>query len=109
MHNPVPISLRRLEQEHRYLELLVRAGEILATALDWHQTIESVCNAAVETVADICLLDLKDESGKLHSLPPRTRTRIARRSCAMRAAFFTTRRERRRIQRLQRPRQGNRS
>ena len=60
MHGPIPISLARLEREHRYLELLVRAGEILSEALDWHQTINGVCTAAVESVADICLLYLKE-------------------------------------------------
>ena len=58
MRNAQPLPLTRLEREHRYLQLLVRAGEILGTALDWHGTIGSVCAAAVDTVADICLLDL---------------------------------------------------
>lgn len=51
--------------EHRYLEVLVRAGEILGTALDWHQTVGAVCDAVVETVADICFLHLKDANGIL--------------------------------------------
>jgi serine phosphatase RsbU (regulator of sigma subunit) len=62
-----PIRLTRLEREHRYLELLVRAGEILAEALDWHQTIGSVCAAAVDTVADICLLHLANGTVSLVS------------------------------------------
>ena len=49
----------------RYLELLVRAGEILGTALDWHETVGAVCDAVVHTVADLCFLCLKDESGAL--------------------------------------------
>lgn len=44
--------------EARYLLFLVRAGEILSLSLDYHQTLRNVCAAAVETVADICLLDL---------------------------------------------------
>jgi GAF domain-containing protein len=44
--------------ESRYLLFLVRAGEILGLSLDYHQTLQNVCAAAVETVADICLLDL---------------------------------------------------
>lgn len=51
--------------EHRYLELLLRAGEILGSALDWHQTVGAVCNAVVDTVADLCFLYLKDENGAL--------------------------------------------
>ncbi len=65
MHSPAPIPLSRLEREHRYLQLFLRAGEVLAGALDWHQTITGVCAAAVETVADLCILDLKDEEGNL--------------------------------------------
>lgn len=42
----------------QYLLFLVRAGEILGLSLDYHQTLRNVCAAAVETVADICLLDL---------------------------------------------------
>ncbi|HEY9181116.1 MAG TPA: GAF domain-containing SpoIIE family protein phosphatase [Candidatus Baltobacteraceae bacterium] len=44
--------------ETRYLLFLVRAGEILGLSLDYHETLRNVCAAAVETVADICLLDL---------------------------------------------------
>lgn len=42
----------------RYLLFLVRAGEILGLSLDYYETLRNVCAAAVETVADICLLDL---------------------------------------------------
>lgn len=42
----------------RYLHFLVRAGEILGLSLDYNETLRNVCAAAVETVADICLLDL---------------------------------------------------
>lgn len=44
--------------EARYLLFLVRAGEILGLSLDYHETLRNVCAAAVETIADICLLDL---------------------------------------------------
>lgn len=44
--------------DERYLYFLVRAGEILGLSLDYHETLRNVCAAAVETVADICLLDL---------------------------------------------------
>lgn len=36
----------------------MRAGEILGLSLDYHETLRNVCTSAVETVADICLLDL---------------------------------------------------
>lgn len=47
-----------LEQEHRYLELLLRAGEILDQSLNYGETLVNVCEAAVQTIADICLVDL---------------------------------------------------
>ncbi len=56
----------RDDAEHRYLELLVRAGEILGTALDWHETVGAVCDAVVDTIADLCFLYIKDERGALH-------------------------------------------
>lgn len=49
--------------EARYLHFLVRAGEILGLSLDYNETLRNVCAAAVETVADICLLDLGRGNG----------------------------------------------
>lgn len=48
----------RLEADARYLAFLVQAGEMLSASLDYHETLENVCRAAVETVADLCLIDL---------------------------------------------------
>lgn len=61
----------------RYLLFLVRAGEILGLSLDYHETLRNVCAAAVETVADICLLDLGrgnevDLVGAAHRVPGMT-------------------------------------
>lgn len=53
------------DRDHRYLELIVRAGEILSTALDWHETVAAVCDAVVDTIADLCLLYVKDDDGGL--------------------------------------------
>ncbi len=62
--------------ELRYLLFLVRAGELLGLSLDYHETLQNVCAAAVETVADICLLDLGAGSdiklvGAAHRTPGR--------------------------------------
>lgn len=46
------------EREHRYLELLVETGEILGESLDYHETLENVCQAAIQGIADICLVNL---------------------------------------------------
>ena len=58
MATPESGTRHRADAEARYLLFLVRAGEILGLSLDYHQTLRNVCAAAVETVADICLLDL---------------------------------------------------
>ena len=44
--------------ERQYLELLVKVGEILGESLDYTATLLNVCVATVESIADICLLDL---------------------------------------------------
>lgn len=46
------------ERQHRYLEFMVKSGDLIGQSLDWHETLKNVCAAAVQTVADICLLDL---------------------------------------------------
>ena len=60
MHSPSTGSSWTPGRDPRYLELLVRVGEILSSAIDWERTVSAVCNAAVETVADICVLGLTD-------------------------------------------------
>ncbi len=57
MAKPDPRNFPAVD-ESRYLLFLVRAGEILGLSLDYNETLRNVCAAAVETVADICLLDL---------------------------------------------------
>lgn len=52
--------------ERTFLRLLLRAGEILSSALDWHETVNAVCDAIVDTVADICVLYMTDESGDIY-------------------------------------------
>jgi GAF domain-containing protein len=65
MSADIQLLTSRYERDHRYLELLVRSGDILSRALDWHETVAAVCQAAVETVADICVLELA-EDGELY-------------------------------------------
>ena len=52
------MSTGRPTDSQQYLELLLRAGEIFEESIDYHETIQNVCEAAVESIADICLLDL---------------------------------------------------
>ncbi len=49
---------RDVPREVLYLRFMVRAGEVLGLSMDYRETLQNVCAAAVETVADICLLDL---------------------------------------------------
>jgi hypothetical protein len=51
-------QVEQFEREHRYLELLVETGEILGESLDYHETLENVCQATIHGIADICLLNL---------------------------------------------------
>lgn len=40
------------------MHFLLAAGELLSSSLDYRSTLRNVCSAAVEAVADICVLDL---------------------------------------------------
>lgn len=62
-HGALPIGD---QSEQRYTELLLRAGEILSTALDWHETVAAVCDAIVDTIADLCFLYMTNEAGELY-------------------------------------------
>lgn len=46
------------ERDFYYFELLLRAGEVLDRSLDYSETLQNVCTAAVDTVADVCIIDL---------------------------------------------------
>lgn len=52
--------------EQRYIELLLRAGSILSSGFDWHETLKAVCDVVVDTVADVCFLYMTDEGGDLY-------------------------------------------
>lgn len=57
-----PSELRRLRNDADYMRFLIAAGELLSSSLDYRNTLRNVCKAAVQTVADICLLDLGSAS-----------------------------------------------
>lgn len=40
------------------MHFLIAAGELLSSSLDYRSTLRNVCSAAVDAVADICVLDL---------------------------------------------------
>ncbi len=55
-------EIRRLQNDAEYMHFLVAAGELLSSSLDYRSTLRNVCAAAVEAVADICILDLGSAS-----------------------------------------------
>ncbi len=54
----------RLRQE-RAQQLLVEAGALLASSLDYQTTLASVARLAVPKLADWCVIDLMDEGGEI--------------------------------------------
>ena len=61
MTKPAPESgreLQRLRSDAEYMHFLVAAGELLSSSLNYRATLKNVCRAAVETVADICILEV---------------------------------------------------
>jgi len=70
------------EAARRRLELLARAGEVLARSLDPQETLDAVARTLVPEVADWCRIDLLDEHGQLqrrlahHSDPKRSRAAL---------------------------------
>lgn len=52
------VDIDRLRTEAQYMRFLVAAGELLSSSLNYRMTLGSVCKAAVESIADICVLDL---------------------------------------------------
>ena len=58
MTRPDPSELQRLRSDADYMHFLLAAGELLSSSLEYRSTLRNVCHAAVEAVADICVLDL---------------------------------------------------
>lgn len=56
------------EGSGRFIELLLHSGEVLGESLDYHETLQNVCTAAVQTIADICMIDIFDSSGEMSLL-----------------------------------------
>jgi PAS domain S-box-containing protein len=62
------------------MEFLARAGEVLASSLDYQQTLRNVAGLAVPQIADWCAVDLFDEQGEresvavVHTDPAKLRT-----------------------------------
>jgi len=69
---------KRAEEAQR---LLVRAGEVLASSLDYRETLSAVARAAVPDFADWCAISMRDDGGGIRELAivhgDPTKTKIA--------------------------------
>ena len=54
---------QELERHQRYLSFLVMAGDLFSRSMRLEETLEAVCDAAVGSVADICLVDVTTPDG----------------------------------------------
>src|SRR5438270_5551341 len=50
------------------VELLLEAGGVLATSLDVTTTIEQVARLTVPRLADLCVIDLRDDDGSIRKV-----------------------------------------
>jgi PAS domain S-box-containing protein len=53
---------REAEEQQRFL---AEAGTVLASSLDYHETLRQVCRLAVPAMADFCIVDLLDDDGRV--------------------------------------------
>jgi PAS domain S-box-containing protein len=60
-----PISLDAPRQSEVARDLLIEAGAILASSLDPTTTMEQVARLTVPRLADLCVIDLRDEGGAI--------------------------------------------
>jgi PAS domain S-box-containing protein len=72
--HPIPSADGNLTSEHAQLpgdvavELLLDAGAVLATSLDVSTTIGQVARLTVPRVANLCVIDLRDEDGTIREV-----------------------------------------
>lgn len=57
-------DITALKRAARQMEFLVGAGKVLASSLDYQQTLRNVADLAVPHIADWCAVDLVGEDGK---------------------------------------------
>ena len=48
----------RFRADAEYMEFLVAAGELLSSSLDYRATLKTVCEAAAQSIADLCILEV---------------------------------------------------
>jgi len=63
--------LRDVERARRIQDFLLRASRVLAEAADYGETLDRLAEVAVPDLADLCLIDVVDESGLLRRMAAR--------------------------------------
>ncbi len=61
----VHTALNRMREQRRRLEILIAASSELDKSLDPAETLETIANMAVPELAEVCAIDLLEESGRL--------------------------------------------
>jgi PAS domain S-box-containing protein len=62
------VSQRSLPARDVAVELLVEAGAVLSTSLDLTTTMEQVAHLTVPRLADLCVIDLREETGEIREV-----------------------------------------
>jgi PAS domain S-box-containing protein len=65
---PEPISLTAQQASDDAARLLLEAGAVLATSLDLKTTMNQVARLTVPRLADLCVIDLRDEDGSIRDV-----------------------------------------
>jgi len=60
-----------LREARRSQEFLLRASRVLSEASDYRQTVERLADVAVPVLADICLIDIRNEHGAMERMAAR--------------------------------------
>ncbi|MHB1583320.1 MAG: SpoIIE family protein phosphatase [Acidimicrobiales bacterium] len=60
-----------LREARRSQEFLLRASRVLSEASDYRQTVERLADVAVPVLADVCLIDIRNEHGAMERMAAR--------------------------------------
>jgi GAF domain-containing protein len=77
----------------QYLEALVRVGEIIGRSLDFDETMDNVCQAAVLTMADLCVLNVRSMGREDERIATAASARVASHADAIREITTFRRRD----------------
>jgi PAS domain S-box-containing protein len=84
------VCVRDLSEQERFAKeqrFLVEAGEALAASLEYEDTLKHVAALAVEHFADVCMIEIVEDSGEVHRLQVASRDPRLMRTCELLADF----------------------